>query len=100
MARKYAEIFMNADEESYSQWFPGKKNNVMDALSREWQRTNDELTSILRPLFPNQMPNHFEILPLPSKISSWLISLLQQWPVSEQLWEEHTMAKLEPDNDG
>jgi hypothetical protein len=77
-ARKYAKIFMHADVKSYSQWFPGKRNNIADALSWKWQRTNDELTQILRSLFPNQMPDRFGILPLPSEISSWLISLLQQ----------------------
>ncbi len=100
VARKYVKILMNADVKSYSQWFPGKRNNITDALSREWQRTNDKLTPILCSLFPNQMPDHFEILPLPSEISSWLISLLQQLPMSEQLREEHMMAKLEPGNDG
>ncbi len=99
-ARKYAEIFMNADVKSYSQWFPGKRNNVVDALSREWQRTNNELTQILCSLFQNQTPDRFTILPLPSEISSWLISLLQQLPVSKQLKEEHMTAKLEPGDDG
>jgi hypothetical protein len=99
-ARKYTKIFMNADVKSYSQWFAGKRNNVADALSREWQRTNNELALLLRSLFPNQMPDLFEILPLPSEISSWLISLLQQLPVSKQLREEHMTAKLEPGNDG
>jgi hypothetical protein len=98
-ARKYAKVFLNADVKGYSQWFAGKRNNVADALSREWHRTNNKRTSILRSLFPNQMPNHFKMLPLPSKISSWLISLLQQLPENERLWEEHTMAKIEPGND-
>jgi hypothetical protein len=98
-ARKYAKIFLNADVKGYSQWFEGKRNNVADTLSREWHRTNNKLTSILRSLFPNQMPGHFKILPLPSEISSWLISLLQQLPMSERLQEEHTTAKLEPGDD-
>jgi hypothetical protein len=46
------------------------------------------------------MPDHFEIFPIPSKISCWLISLLQQLPVSKQIWEEHTTAKLEHGNNG
>ncbi len=99
-ARKYAKVFMNADVKGYSQWFKGKQNNVADALSREWHRSNDELTFILHSLFPNQMPVHFEISPLPKEISSWLTSLLQQLPVSEQLREEHTTAKLAPGDDG
>ncbi len=84
----------------YSQWFAGKRNNVADALSQEWHRTNKNLTSILHSLFPNQMPDHFEILPVPSEISCWLISLLQQSPMSGQLWEEHTTMKLKHGNVG
>jgi hypothetical protein len=99
-ARKYADIFMNADVKGYSQWFAGKGNNVADALSREWHRTNDELTFLLHHHFPNQMPAHFEISPLPKEISSWLTSLLRQLPVSEQLREEHMTAKLEHGDDG
>ncbi len=86
--------------QTYSQWFVGKQNNVMDALSWEWQRTNKKLTSILCYLFPSQMPDHFKILPIPSKISCWLISLLQQLPVSKRLREEHTTAKLKHGKDG
>jgi hypothetical protein len=99
-ARKYAQVFLDMDIKGYSQWFVGKRNNVADALSQEWQRTNKNLTSILRSLFPNQMQNHFKILQIPSKISCWLISLLQQLPVSERLREEHTMAKAEHGNVG
>jgi hypothetical protein len=29
----YAYIFRDSDIKGYSQWFPGKKNNVVDALS-------------------------------------------------------------------
>ncbi len=96
-ARKY---FLDADVKGYSQWFAGKRNNVVDTLSLEWKRTNKNLTSILHSLFPNQMPNHFKILQIPSKISCWLISLLQQLPMSKRLWEEHTMAKLKHGNIG
>jgi hypothetical protein len=99
-ARKYAQIFMDTGVKGYSQWFPGKENNVADALSREWHRDDAELTNILHTLFPEQMPNHFAISPLPSKISSWLTSLLQLLPVNEQLREEHMTANLDHGNDG
>ena len=100
VARKYTEVFLNADVKGYSQWFVEKRNNVTDALFWEWHRTNNKLTSILHSLFPNQIPDHFEILTLPSKISSWLTSLLQQLSMSKWLREEHTTAKLEPGIDG
>jgi hypothetical protein len=77
-ARKYAQVFLDVDVKGY----------------------NKNLTSILRSLFPNQMQNHFKILQISSKISCWLISLLQQLPVSERLREEHTMAKAEHGNVG
>ncbi len=99
-AGKYAQVFLDAEVKGYSQWFAGKRNNVADALSREWQRTNKNLTSILRSLFPSQMSNLFKILQIHSKISCWLISLLQQLPVSERLREEHMLAKLEHCNVG
>ncbi len=46
------------------------------------------------------MPTHFEISPIPSKISSWLISLLQRLPVNKQLREEHTTTNLMLGTDG
>ncbi len=98
--RKYGQVFLDTDVKGFSQWFAGKRNDVADALSQERQRTNKNLTSILRSLFPNQMPDHFKILPIPRDISCWLISLLQQLPMSKQLQKEHTMAKLEHGNVG
>ncbi len=94
-ARKYTSIFMNADVKGYSQWFAGKLNNILDALSRDWHRNKEELTFILCSHFPKQMLANFHIFPLPSKINSWLTSLLWQLPVSEQLREQHTMTGLE-----
>jgi hypothetical protein len=100
-ARKYASIlFMDADIKSYSQWFEGKRNTIADALSRDWHLGDEELTSLLRFHFPEQMPENFRISPLPKEISSWMTSLLQQLPVSEQLRECHTMTGLDLGDDG
>jgi hypothetical protein len=85
---------MEADIKGYSQWFKGKRNNVADALSRDWHLSDDELTSLLRSHFPKHMPENFRIAPLPKEISSWMTSLLQQLPVSEQLRERHTTTGL------
>ncbi len=46
--KKKVQVFLDTDMKGYSQWFVGKRNNVVDALLREWQRTNKNLTSILR----------------------------------------------------
>jgi hypothetical protein len=72
---------MDADVKGYSQLFAGKQNNILDALSQDWHKDDDKLTSILRFHFPNQMLKHFQTSPLPNKISSWLISLLQWLPL-------------------
>jgi hypothetical protein len=93
--RKYASIFMNVDVKGYSQWFAGKSNNVVDTLSRDWHHNVKELTFILRSHFLKQMLENFCISSLPSKINSWLTSLLRQLPVSKQLREQHTMTGLE-----
>ena len=94
-ARKYASIFMNADVKGYSQWFSGKSNNVAETLSRDWHHSNKELTFFLRRHFPEHMPASYHLSPLPSKIDSWMISLLWQLLVSEQLQEHHTTTGLE-----
>ncbi len=57
-ARHHACLFMDGNVKGYSQWFPGKKNNVANALSQDWHRSNKELTKILQSHFPEQMPAH------------------------------------------
>ena len=100
VARKFALDFTIHGIKSYSQWFPGKENIVADALSRDDDRSDDELTSILYCLAPHQMPNHFEIVPLPNEIVSWLTSLLSKLPVKEQYRETHTRSSLGRGVDG
>ncbi len=51
-ARHHANLFMNANIKGYSQWFAGKLNNVANALSWDWHRDDNELTSILCLHFP------------------------------------------------
>ena len=55
---------------NYSQWFEGKANDVSDSLSRDDDRSDEELTNLLYSHFPKQMPEHFEIVPLPKEIES------------------------------
>jgi hypothetical protein len=43
---------------------------------------------------------HFRIVPLPNKITPWLIVLLQKLPVNQQFNEVHTQSKLGHGNDG
>ena len=68
-ACQHARLFMDSEIKGYSQWFVGKMNNVADTLSWDWHQDDNELTSILRIHFPQQMPTHFKISPLPNEIN-------------------------------
>ena len=70
IARFFARLLMEHAIKDYSQWFPGDENNVSDALSRDYDRKDDELTHILYSCVPEQMPESFKIVPLPNLISS------------------------------
>ena len=84
----------------YSQWFPGDHNEVADALSRDEDRTDEELTNLLHNFCPSQMPKHFKIVPLPAEIISFLASVPQKLPVKMQLQERHMRTKLGRGEDG
>ena len=77
----HATLFLEAGIKEYSQWFLGKENNVVNALSRDFDSSACELTKILCETWPSELPQHFQIAPLPNKISSWLTQLLLKLPV-------------------
>jgi len=91
--RKQATLFMSLGIKCYSQWFAGERNQVSDALSHDDDRSNEELTSVIKSFCPSQVPSHFEILSLPKEIILWLTALLLKLPVITQLSEVHTRAR-------
>jgi hypothetical protein len=95
-----ATLFISLGIKNYSQWFKGESNEVSDALSRDDDRDDEELINIFCAFCPSQIPSHFRIVPLPSKITSWLIALLQKLPVNQQFNEVHMQSKLGCGNDG
>ena len=94
VAHLHATHYLLNEIREYNQWFRGANNNVADALSRDNDRTDDKLTQILRSHCPYQLPQHFEIVPLPNEIVSWLTSLLLRLPAKQQLAETHSATKL------
>jgi hypothetical protein len=100
IARKHASHFIYHNIKEYSQWFPRKKNNVANALSWDFDLSDAKITEYLQLHYPSQLPPHFQVVPLPREIESWLISLLQQLPKKEQLREPHMKTRLDPNNDG
>ena len=69
-------------------------NDVSDALSWDDDRSDNELINTFCSFTPSRIPDHFDIVPIPREISSWLIFLLQRLPVKEQLLERHMWTKL------
>jgi hypothetical protein len=94
VARLHASHYLSLKIREYSQWFRGADNQVPDALSRDNDRTDEKLTKILRLHCPSQVPPHFKIAPLPSKIVSWLTLLLLWLPPKLELAEEHMRTML------
>ncbi len=94
IARHHATLFLEAGIKEYSQWFPRQENNVANTLSHDFDCSDDKLTKILCKSCPSELPQHFQIVPLPNEISSWLTSSLQRFPVKEQLREAHTRIML------
>jgi hypothetical protein len=93
-AQKQATLFLSLGIKCYSQWFKGEINQVSDALSPDNDRSDEELTSVIKSFCPSQVPSHFKILQLPKEIISWLNALLLKLPVSMQLSEVHMRSKI------
>eukprot|EP00956_Cyclotella_meneghiniana_P001492 scaffold1687_cov40-Cyclotella_meneghiniana.AAC.3 len=68
ICRQFAELCVKNKLVHHVQWFAGKQNDVSDALSRDDDRSDEELTRLLYLHCPEQMPQHFEIAPLPQEI--------------------------------
>jgi hypothetical protein len=90
----HATHYLSHGIQEYSQWFRGAKNMVADALSWDNDRSDEELINILCTHCPSQLPQHFKIVPLSSKITLWLTLLLLWLPVKQQLVKKHTRTKL------
>ncbi len=90
MAPLHTTHYLSNGIREYSQWFCRADNNVANTLSRDNNRTDNELTQILCSHCPSQLPQQFKIVLLPNKIVSWLTSLLLRLPIKQQLVETHT----------
>lgn len=94
ICRHFAELCVKNKLVHYAQWFAGKENDVSDALSRDDDRSDEEITNLLYTYVPEQMPQHFEIAPLPNEILLWVTSLLQRLNVKEQLREKRSRTEI------
>ncbi len=94
VAQMHAMHYITLGIKEYSQWFPGKANVIANSLSCDNDRTDSELTQLFCTHCPSQIPEHFVIQALLSKIISWLTALLLRLPVRQQLQEKETRTKL------
>jgi hypothetical protein len=99
-ARMHARNYMALGFWDHSQWFPGKDNIIANALYQDDKLSDKELTLFFCTHCPSQIPNHFDILPLPNKIISWLTALLLRLPEKQQLFKKHKRTKLGCGTDG
>jgi len=93
-ARHLASFILQSKSCLYSQWFPGRENSVADSLSRDFHLNDSILSKFILSSVPNQVPFGLEIKPLPSEISCWLTSMLQNLPEKEQWSKEPTQSSL------
>jgi hypothetical protein len=78
----------------YSQWFPGKDNNVADSLSRDFHLLDACLAALCSHMAPSQMPTTFKIFPLPPELVSTVGKWLRLQPKMEQLRETPTRSAM------
>jgi hypothetical protein len=94
VARATARLLLDHSSTLFSKWFPGKENEVADSLSRDHHIPNAALHPLLLSSFPDQMPPHFEICPLPQKLSLQITTWLRKLPPSSQLPKVPTRSAI------
>jgi hypothetical protein len=62
--------------------FEGDINNISDYLSRRWDLSDTDLTSLLIKKFPSQIPANFHICRLPNEMLSWISEVAPRLLVS------------------
>ena len=101
VARKLGELTLESNIVLYKQWFRGKDNVVADSLSRDlFYLSPSSHTSFLNLTAKNQLPRNFQIQPVPTRISSFILSVLQLLPVNQQRWKAQNPSELARGNTG
>ena len=86
-ACKLASNILQSESCLYSQWFPGNKNDVADACSRDFHLPDRELTSMISSFVPQQIPNGFKLREVPQEIILWTTSTLLSQPQQRE-WNQ------------
>lgn len=85
IARKLGDLLLDHDLVLYRQWLKGDFNIVSDSLSRDAYFLPPHAHKLFfKILAPTQIPENFNIKPVPNEIASFIISILRQLPVKKQ----------------
>lgn len=85
IARQLARLLIKYKLPLFKQWLKGKYNWVADSLTRDaYYLPADTHSLFLSIIAPQQIPNNFEIKPVPKEIASFITSILQLLPVQKQ----------------
>ena len=85
LARQFADFCITNNIVHYTQWFPGKKNNVANVLSQDFALNNEEVTKLIRDNCSPFVPQHFRIIALQPTIILQIGDLLRQLPKTQLL---------------
>ena len=84
VARKLANLVLDTNTVLYKQWFAGELNVVADSLSRDgYYLDSNAHHSFLASVTSPQLPLNFYISPVPTEISSFITSTLEQLTVKK-----------------
>jgi hypothetical protein len=100
LARLVARTSLENGYTHYSQWLMGYRNNGADALSRENEMSDDELTTYIKTKFPSQVPENFKISPLPDELTSLLSAIVGHNVLPPASKTPRTSAKTRPGGGG
>ena len=78
----------------YTQWFPGKENDVADSLSRDSHLSDIQLSNLYFSTLSEQIPSTFKISLLPPEITSFVYSTLLTLPEATQQHERHKHSSV------
>ena len=85
LARQFVDFCITNNIVHYTQWFPGKNNNVADVLSQDFALNNGEVTKLIHDNCSPFVPQHFRIIPLQPTIISRIGDLLRRLPKTQLL---------------
>jgi hypothetical protein len=85
LARQFANFCITNNIVHFTQWLPGKKNNVADVLSWDFALNDEEVTKLIRNNCSPFVPQHFRIIPLQPTIISRIGDLLHRLPKTQLL---------------